>query len=306
MNEEILQEKLEKYVRGLLPTVEAAAFELEIAQNTDLQEQVRLHRLEVESTEYLLRENIRQQAKTWLAETPKMPQKKTVRWGIKSLLFLILAAALIGIGICQTQNNAPPTPISPETQAPEPSTKVPMADNPKPEPTKSPSSPIKQTSPPKNQGQPVLASLYQLPRNLSEGVLKSAQSAPLTESPLSVGILAYQSSDYKKAIQAFSAIKKENNPLVYALAQEWLAHSWFKKGTETGDFTPAAQLFQARVAQNTNDAAQDQAEWYWTLSLYGNYPQNKEKVRALLQKMSADEHHTYREKAADFLKEFGE
>lgn len=308
MNEDILQEKLEKYVRGLLPTAELAAFEREIAENPSLQQQVRLHRLAVESTEYLLREKVRQQAKAWLAETPKTPQKKTIRGGRIVLLLLIIIGPLIGIGIYRLLHNTSPAPILPETKTSEPKSEQPVAENSSPSSPAPTSPPIEKnpTKPSKTQSQPVLASLYQLPRNLSEGVLKSAETAPQPDGPLRAGILAFQSGDYDNAIRAFGAIKQENAPLMYALAQEWLAHSWFTKGLKTGDYTQAARLFEARVAQNTQDAAQDQAEWYWTLSLYGNYAQNKKKVNELLQKITADEYHTYREKAADFLKQLAQ
>ena len=64
MNEEELYDKLERYVRGKLPSDEAAALERDMADDPNLQEQVRLHRLELESHEYLLRENYHNEALT--------------------------------------------------------------------------------------------------------------------------------------------------------------------------------------------------------------------------------------------------
>jgi hypothetical protein len=77
-----LYNKIEAYLKGELSAEAAQAFELEMAENTDLQEQVDLHRLEWDAMEVLVENDLRSKMATWgsqqLAVSPPSVQEAKV------------------------------------------------------------------------------------------------------------------------------------------------------------------------------------------------------------------------------------
>lgn len=289
MNEDELYDKLERYVRGKLPPDEAAALERDMADDPELQEQVRLHRLELESHEYLLREKLRANVRDWIAETP--PEPPASFWKTWSLPFLLIAFAVIGfwyIGREKTANSEPPS------EQPGPEVKKP--------PVSTPDRPVAQDEPSKTQpasspnpGYLALAETnYRTPTHLDGGDLKSDGPADTATTPLAAGIRAFRSGRYQTAIRELNKVRENPDPDEYAQAQEWLAHAWFRRGLETKDFRQAVKQFQQLALLKDNDPAQqDRAEWYLLLSLLPDYPQHKMWADSLLQNMLAVKEHTY-------------
>jgi tetratricopeptide (TPR) repeat protein len=298
MNEAALHEKLEKYVRGQLSQEEAEALERDISQDADLQEQVRLHRLELESHEHLLRDQLRQNVRTWLAETPSAsPPPITLSFWEKWKFPMLTTALLAIVGIWFFTQTAKKNP-SPE--------KPPEIKVEKTPPIATPETPIAHVETPVETPNPrpelrflALAKTgYKAPQHIGERMLKSGDptEAPGTDS-VSVGILAYQAKRYREAIREFEKVTLQNNPTQYALAREWQAHTWFQVGFQTGDFKPAAKIFKSIADRKTGDVVQDRAEWYGLLCLLPDYPTQKKQVDKLLRDIAEQEFHSFREDA---------
>ena len=60
-----LYEKIEAYLKGELSAEAAKTFAMEIAANSDLQQQVALHRLEEEAMEVLVEKGLRGKMAIW-------------------------------------------------------------------------------------------------------------------------------------------------------------------------------------------------------------------------------------------------
>ncbi len=298
MNEETLHDKLEQYVRGLLPPAEAAALERDIANDPDLQEQLRLHRLELESHEHLLREKMRQNVRGWVAEmppvnTPPSPLLFWKKWGLP----MLMAALLSVIGIWFFTQNPKKNP-SPETPVAIIKEKTPPISTPE-TPIAKVETPVKMPNPkPEPRFLALAKTAYKAPQHIGERMLKSEDPTekPGTD-PMSVGILAYQGKRYREAIREFEKVTPQNNPAQYARAREWQAHTWFQIGLQTGDFKPAARIFKSIADQKTGDVVQDRAEWYGLLCLLPDYPTQKKQVDKLLLDIAGQEFHSYREDA---------
>ena len=293
MNEEILQDKLEKYVRGQLPPAEAAALEREIAADPALQEQLRLHRLELESHEYLLRERLRQNVRTWVAEAPtEMPRPSVAgrKWGLPLLIVALLSVTGTWFFFQNREGKAPlqqPQEIREEKSAPIPSSETPIAETESQNETPAPR--------PERRYLALAQSAYKAPPNIGETMLKSDDPSQQGTDPLSLGIQAYQKGQYQAAIREFEKITPQNNPQQYSLARDWKAHTWFKIGLQSGDFKPSAKIFQSMAELKTGDVAQDRAEWFLVLCLVPDYQQNKKRVNSLLVNIIREEFHSYRE-----------
>jgi hypothetical protein len=91
MNEEDLQEKLEQYVRGKLPSDDREILEAALRDDANLREQLRLHRLAVEADEYLLRQQLRENVRQWVADDPnELPA--TIKFPFKKWLGILVLA----------------------------------------------------------------------------------------------------------------------------------------------------------------------------------------------------------------------
>jgi hypothetical protein len=297
MNDEQLYEKLEQYVRGKLPPDEAGALEKAMQEDESLREQVRLHRLEVEAHEYLLREQLRENIKQWTTEAPATPNHRWIKWRIP--LLLIVTFAMVGIWFFY-QNMPEALPEQPTLQQPAtPSEPIPVTKQPIAQDVPERTDPVAQ-----KEGKPdtrylaLLKTTYQTPQYMSDasGLRADGAEAPATD-PLSMGIKAYKDSNYLTAIQTWQKIRPQDDAEQYAAAREWMAHAWFQRGFQTGDFSPVAALFQKIVDLKTGDIAQDRAEWYLLLSLLPRYAQTKKRSDDLLRQIANQAYHSYREDA---------
>jgi hypothetical protein len=105
-------EQIEAYLKGELSAEAAQAFELELAQNPELAEQVALHRLEWDAMEVLIENDLRTQMGDWKqtktailtpsvseAEPPKMTVQKgglsrSYAWAIAAELAILVVVGL--------------------------------------------------------------------------------------------------------------------------------------------------------------------------------------------------------------------
>lgn len=299
MNEDALHEKLEKYVRGRLSPEDAAALERELAKDAALREQLRLHRLELEAHEYLLRDQLRQNVRKWVNEsppdaTPSSPATVWQKWGLVMLIVALVAAISIWF-MNQNPETLPTQPseqkklesVSPDT------VKAPIASQAEtpPEVAKAP------VTRPERRTFAMVASLYKEPLNIRGTTLKNTQSDQEDSTAFGAGIRAYKQGKFQTAVLEFKKITPQNNPAQYDLSREWLAHAWLNLGLKTGNFQAAVAEFQAKVDQKTDDVAQDRAEWYLLLCLSANYPQQKQKVDKLILDITGQKFHSYREDA---------
>ncbi len=299
MNEDALHEKLEKYVRGWLSPEDSAALERELAKDAALREQLRLHRLELEAHEYLLREQLRQNVRKWVDEsppdaTPSRPATIWKKWGLVMLIVALVAAISIWF-----MNQNPETPSTQPIEQKKMESvsldtiKPPIASQAEttPDVVKAP------VTRPERRFFATVASLYKEPLNIRSIALKSTQQDLQDSTAFGAGIRAYKQGDFQAAVLEFKKITPQNNPAQYDLSREWLAHAWLNLGLETGNFQAAVTEFQAILDQKTGDVAQDRAEWYLLLCLAADYPRQKQKVDKLIQDITGQKFHSYREDA---------
>lgn len=297
MKEDALNEQLEKYVRGQLSPSEAAALEQNIANDPELQEQLRLHQLELESHEYLLREQLRQNVKKWVAEAPiatrlVQPGLMKKKWPFVLLITAILAV----VGIWHFEQNQKKESASPSHQEKAEQTTTPIATTELP--IEKVEAPTETLNPPAERRLLALVqSVYKEPQHIGAATLRGTNTSAQSSDPMSAGIRAFQAGRYRLSIKEFDKIKPQADSSQYALALEWQAHAWFKLGLKTGDFSAATGLFQSIADQKTEDIAQDRAEWYLTLCLVAGYPKQKERVDQQLRDIIEQEFHSFREDA---------
>lgn len=74
MNPEETFDKIEAYLKGQLDAKEKAAFEQKMATDSNLQEEVALHRLEQQSMELLVEKDIRGKMQKWKTESKEVTQ----------------------------------------------------------------------------------------------------------------------------------------------------------------------------------------------------------------------------------------
>lgn len=315
-NDEQLFFKIEDYLRGKLPPVEAAAFEREIAADAELAETVEMHRFEQEGLEFMIGENLRAKIKDWEKSPPAFDepapgmQKNYQKWWLG-----LLTVALLSVTFFLVLKDRSPAkenlPAQEETQFPidtlqqkseNPSVPaentIPIAGENKQRAEKEPAG----NQPQKEYYRPELialvASAHELPPNFFPDHQRSTGGTD--KNPLAPAVAAFKQAkpDYKKAIAELLKINQKQYPQDYGKAQEMLAHAYFKNG----QYDKAAAIFQKMTEQNLPAAEHDQAEWYLLLSLVPDYDEQKKRVDNLLEKMTAKGGlHEYRQEALALL-----
>ncbi len=293
--------KIEDYLKGKLPIEEVTAFEKEIAADPSLAEMVDMHRFEKEGMEYLVEQDLRQKIKDW--ETNPTIKRRinlkiiiSVAAGILILVFAVWFFFFKTPEKREIVNEDPPT----EKES------IDQNETPKKEEEEKPKlrKDIAETGKEKNElstpktdqierSQNKLLALaennYVLPDNLSSGLRSGNSENP--ENILSAGLKAFADDQMEKAILEFNKIDKEKNPAEYELAQEYLAHAYFK----SRQFDKSAQLFKAIADDSSFNKGEP--EWYLLLSLIGDYANKKVEADALLKKISSDTLHSHQQDA---------
>lgn len=321
--DEILFDKIEEYLEGNLSDEAKALFEQEISANPELAEMVDLQRFEQEGAEFLVEKDLRQKLKNWESNPPTLPTPEGKKNGInKSWIYGAIALFLISVAAYILWSNPINDKKKDESKLPPPAT----------EPAKEEIKNVPQISPekdtlemilnpefkdppreiakeaPRNKDlidltkEPIIAddngylafadNLHSIPDELRIN-LKSSPSES-TETILTKGFDAFASENYSLVISAFSKLKQDQNPKEYEVAQDYLAHAYFKER----EFRKAAAVFKNLVEAPEASMKIDQNEWYLLLSLLPNFQDNKKEINRLLDKMKTpDNYHEYEEEA---------
>ncbi len=293
-NNESLFFKIEQYLKGKLSAIDKTSFEADMEQNHALKEMVELHRFERLGQELLIEEDLKSKMAIWEQEADEQEDKEAFHWKKWLLIFLpLLLLVSIGFYYIMPTNKVPnerpiieqkTTPLAPPSEVrgkeikeivpPKKEEKTPLIA--KEEKTnKEDASKAKSTNNNRYIALAKRTDFYKYPENITSN-LKSG--APLTTTTvLDNGIAAFGRKSFIEAIQIFKNIDKTKDPQAYEIAQEWLAHAYY----EASQYQEAAKIFSNIIATSTMNA-KDRAEWYLTLSLLENYPNNNQQINDLL------------------------
>lgn len=292
-NEYHIKDKIDAYLLGKLAPEEATSFEVEIATDPYLAEQVKWQRVERQVMATLVEKDIRQDIGKWDAEIEHQNQTKRKSIVSKKLLFWFLLFIIAGLLIWQgylaffpKESSTKEPPIKQET----PSTTSPASTqelNQK-ESVKEPSdSEVKKSDAPltkkSNPRQPIAVNAYG--EGLSFSNLRSIDEDNAPEVAIvKEAVTAYQRKQWSKAIQIIAPVTRKNQDN-YDL-QELLAHAYFR----IEQYSKAAEIFQILANRNTPPYA-ERCQWYLTLALLAaDNPQFEPSLEALLNDSEHDYH----------------
>lgn len=283
MDNDLQFDRIERYLKGKMPADEARIFEEEMAADPDLSEQVELQRLELDSLDFMLEEDLRQKFSDWKTDAPPLPDPALSprrRWWWMALLVALLGVT--GIWLFRPAAPPPPPPVTPPAHpAPPVSTpEHPVAgqEDPasKPPPVPAPSGPDRQLM-----AIALNTHTRTFPASMQSKLRSGGTSNAAPDDALANGIKAYANSDFKKAVAELLTIQEQPDPQRYALAQKWLGHAYL----EQKNFEKAADAFRALADKNAGTIAQDEPEWNLLLSLLPNRALHRREFDGLLEKM---------------------
>lgn len=279
-----LLDKIEDYLRGKLPAQEAADFERQIAADPVLAETVDMMRIEQQAIELMFREELRAKLEALEKSAPMSELAAAAQHrGTKRIWLLAALLALLVAGGVWFFLPVPELPT--ETTKPKPDVPVAKTIEVPTEPTTEPDAPAAKP----NRYLAIAERFYLPPQDLvSQKLLSEDGNAHNREGQFAQAVALYEKGDFGAAAQLFSQIPDA------PIARRWEAHAFFR----AKNFGKAAAIFQAQTARQTNDAAQDEAEWYLLLCHLSDYPKHRVQADTLLQKMTNPANqHAYREQA---------
>lgn len=306
--DEILFHKIEDYLKGQLSPESTKAFEAQIANDSNLKNQVQQQRAERIALRLAAKVQIGERLKKWEQEKVSSEKEKgrnRPRFFLWIGFLAISGFALVYFLSRYSDIDNSPTKlesIPPSSEIPSDRTleKTPSQESkdknintsPAPESQRSNSNPPiakdaeqKKTklhsTPTINQTKllAVVESLYEPDENLYSQNKSSEKMT--TVSDFNEGVLAFKRDDFDTAITKFESIDKAINSDEYEISRKWLGHSLMS----AKQYNAASPIFEEllKTATGTNI---DRMEWYLTLSLLGDYTKNKERIDNLLEKMT--------------------
>lgn len=324
-----LYEKIEAYLKGELSAEAAKTFALEITANSDLQQQVALHRLEEEAMEVLIEKDLRGKMAIWNSQkstidTPFAPMT-AVRGGnftryawAAAASVAILAAAMIWFvnrPILPNENqvvnneqpqNQPVTPvdtteeilfgsgISPDSTTLETVEKQKKGEN------NTPLTPPTSNNIPSNANKFDGIALAVAEKTYTNSDIPSYEDATASRGTNSTNNLdaagkAYDSKQYATTIEILknTPISDENFAAI-----EILAHAYF----QSKDYKAAVPAFQ-NLLKLSGRRSQEKSEWYLLLTYLANGKVHKTDFEKLAQKIKNNKTHTYRDQTNLILNE---
>lgn len=286
MSEYLQFERIEQYLDGTLEAQEKANFEKELAQSTELQEQLARHRAERAMLNQLYVEHMRKKMQIWEQEfyPPEAPLKaQTLPW---RPIMLWTSLALTGIlfiwWLAQESAPSEPSPQKPDqkvisdtspeivhrkdTTVPPPVTPPPTATTTKPIPYK------------------LLAARYeQPPTNLKGSSGNDFDSVKIW----------IREKNYEAAI-----LSLERKEILKSNEKMALAYAYFKNK----QYPKATELYQTLDAAGKAPYAQ-QAQWYICLVLLEQMPYTQKQLKEALEYIIQQTNHAYRSQALELQKE---
>lgn len=95
-----LFDTIERYLNGSLPEAERKSFEQRLSKDPELSKQVSLQRVERETMEFLVAEDLKKKLTLWGEHhSPNPPQLKLSKSLWKSIIILLLIGFLVVLGI---------------------------------------------------------------------------------------------------------------------------------------------------------------------------------------------------------------
>lgn len=299
--DDTLFDKIEDYLRGKLPKETAILFEREIEAISELKELVNIHRMELESIEFLVEQDLMEKIQKWEAEPATIPDKplpKVRKWRWWLALCLLVTVLLTGIYYFKEPvlpaKEAPLKEEQPPVQEPDGipnlpgvgAEKVPSVAEDKPRQTDGKTDKQVTPMPQTNEYLALMDEFYTEPDNLVANLRSPASNIPPTQ--LTRATQAYKNNRYKEVIALLRDLTPAEEPKQYDFARELLGHAYCK----AKQFPAASAVFQSIADRDLMANINDRAEWYLVLSLLPNYEKEKKRINGLLNKMAnpAKEH----------------
>ncbi len=292
-------EKIESYLRGDMPPAEVAEFEQQMSENPDLEMLVDMQRMEHDTMELLLEDELRAKMKTW-QNTPPPTSGSGSNWRlwIWGSLLVVLTSVTIYFWINHSARTTNTTSPQKEQEVKKKSDLRVATENGK-EPSSEEQIAPEQKSPtqknmptprrnPANEYLALATEAYNMPGELN---LRSGNDTQTT--PLDVGMKAFAAKDYKKAIEELSQLSPEIGAVYYERAQELLGHAYF----QNKQYREAARIFEPMANDPDFPEVRQYGEWYLLLSLLPNYEANRNRIDTLLQNITENPRHTYHDQA---------
>jgi hypothetical protein len=325
--DELLFDKIEAYLRGQLPSAEAAAFEAEIAADPELAALVKMHRLERRGLEWLVERDLLTKMNVWEREAEQaVPAPKPLRatfvrrwggvtWSVMARNALIGAAAVLTLGVFgwwmlqpQTDIGGPPSvltapkPKTPSTAPPKTSPKPP-APTPKPDesdrvaesPTPSKPSPVpkpetKPPSPPAPPAAPNYPALAATFYREGDFIQKNGNTTSGESPGYGEALDSYKSGKYSDVEKLLKPALKSNPEALKT--KELLAHSLYQRGKYDEALTYFRQLVGVK-----NKAVAERSQWAMALTLLHNMPAQKALLDRTLNNIAAKPGHAFYQQA---------
>lgn len=329
MHDELLFDKIEAYLKGQLPSSEAAAFEAEIAADPELAMLVKTHRLERQGLEWLVERDLLAKMNAWeresngerdSGETSAANRGGAMRVSFVRRWWAAGAAAALMLGVFgwwllqpQADIGGPPAVVTvPKTKPPasatpkpkpRPSQKPPasqqedaaaddqVAESPAPSPR--PNTPAPTVNPPAPASTTVDYSALAATYYRRDDFLKETQGATGGDAPgYGQALDSYKSGKYTDVEKLLKpALKNMPNGLK---AKELLAHSLYQRG----QYGEALNWFR-QLAGSGDKALAERSEWAAALTLLHQMPAQKAQLERALDKIIAKPGHTFYAKAKE-------
>lgn len=301
-SEEADGQLLDEYLAGQLSPEEEAALQAKAKQNPDFARLLELYRMERETIDLALTEQLRSKIDSWDTSPPPPLPKLGVAFRWWYLLGIPLTGALIWL---LKPNTSQPTPAPSPPPAPAPA----VAPDSSPIPQDTPAAlddqrpavfadnTLPESPPPtRNEGPQLLAlatEAYTIPPALG-GTLRSSAADTTT---FTTGKRLFTEGEYAAALDHFNSISSQEQPNTYLRALQWRAHALFKLSR----FDEGEAVF-AELTAITSGLAKERAEWYRALSLLA--AGNKSEAKQLLSQLeAAGENHIFSGPAKKILLE---
>jgi len=283
MEEEQLDERIEKYNLGHLSEAEVERFEAEMLANPRLAKAVREHRTAWEMGELMAEERLRARIRARFADATPSPDFRPgrIRRFMLGVLLLLLGAAVFFV----VRNRQTAAPAEPAKTAPTPEilpektpgeTTPPVPEQPKAAPSRSPEAPIAQT-----QKQPAMRRLalanYRTPDGLS-GIRGADESENLSRAAK-----AFFEKNYARTLDLLATLPENDRQEALALR----AHAHFG----ASHFVAAARDFSELEKEGVY---RREAQWFGVLARLAADPAEEARTLSDLQTIIQNDKHPYR------------
>lgn len=275
--------KIEDYLAGKLPPEEVAAFERDIAADPELAETVEMQRLERESLEFMLEQNLRSKMEAWkTAPPPDEPRSAKPGGGFLRWIWVGLGAAallVVAFYFIKNKNSNPATtpenPTPRQQSAPQKTPYTgPVAEAPYPIPPS-------QNQPAQSLKNQPAGQFAALARDAYAGTRTSWGTTIRGDADDRVDSIFAEAKKWmddgkpQNALRALDKIKTRDDPIVAEQGLILKAHAHF----QAGNFAQAAEIFAVVMQSGGN---RDEAQWLLLVSLAGQLPSRRDEVQRVL------------------------